>query len=119
MKYNELRLDNWVRWDGPLHKEYGRIISMSKEEVMFGCGDLATYGELKPIRLTRKLLKQIGCQHIGKDFEGTDRFDLDDLSIEIRNKKFYEFQTGKYINSLHELQNVYYHMHNKELKIKL
>ena len=119
MKYNELRLDNWVRWNGPSHKEDARIVWMTKEEVGFACGDTATYNELRPIKLSKKLLKQIGCDEIGKDFEGTDRFDLDDLTIEVRGKEFYEFQTGTYINSLHHLQNVYYHMHSKDLKINL
>ena len=119
MKHNEIRIDNWVRWNGPSHKEDARIISMSKEEVMFACGDTATYNELRPIKLTKKLLKHIGFDCFGKDWEGVDRYELHLMKIEIRGKEFYEFQTGTYLKSLHQLQNVYYSLHENDLKINL
>lgn len=119
MKYNELRLDNWVRWNGPSHVEDARITSMSKEEVCFACGDIALYSELRPIKLSKKLLEKIGFVCFGKDWEGVDRYELDNMTIEVRNRNYYEFHSGTYLKSLHQLQNIYYFLNDKDLKINL
>jgi hypothetical protein len=119
MKYNELRLDNWVRWDGPLYKEHARIICVAKEEVMFACGDTATYNELKPIRLTRKLLKQIGCDYFGKDNDGIDRYELNGFEILVSGNECYNLQSGRHFKSLHQLQNLYYQLKGEDIKITL
>jgi hypothetical protein len=119
MKYNEVRIDNWVRWNGPHHKEDARIVCIGKEEVMFVCGDTALYNELRPIKLTKKLLKQIGCDHAGKDWQGIDTFDLNGLCIEVNGKEYYEFHSGTPLQSLHQLQNLYYQLKGEDLKINL
>jgi hypothetical protein len=119
MKYNELRLDNWVRWNGPSHKEDARITWMTKEEVGFACGDTALYNELRPIKLSKKLLEKIGFKSFGKDWEGVERYELKYMMIEVRGREFYEFHTGTYLKSLHQLQNIYYFLNDDDLKINI
>jgi hypothetical protein len=119
MKYNELRLDNWVRWNGPSHKEDARITWMTKEEVGFACGDTAQYNELRPIKLSKKLLEKIGFDYIGKDFDGIDTYELKDFRIDVCGKEYSDFHSGTPIKSLHQLQNLYYQLEGVDLKINI
>lgn len=46
MKVSELRIGNWVKWNGEDHQENALIASICKEEVGFKCGD---YGLIETI----------------------------------------------------------------------
>lgn len=112
----ELMIDNYVLWND----EIACISQLHELEVCFKCGDYGFYQDLKPILLTSRLLKHIGYKqhrYIKYYFEG-HKFDLI-----FQNEKFCTLidynKMPSYINSLHELQNIYYWLNNKkQFKIK-
>lgn len=114
MKTNELRIGNWVKFNGCL-VQIRELQYMSKLDVYLDSNvNVATY---KPIPLTEEILLkcgfdkymidnlyQLGCWQVY--FEDTPIFRI--IGCSLCEVKY-----------LHQLQNIYYALTNQELEVKL
>ena len=132
MNANELRINNWVGWNGPSHYENALISAISKDEIFFKCGDSGLINEIEPILLTEKWLLRFGFKYI-------DKSDNDYITYTDSNHEYYlqldvRRKDGKYtildnsfddlrafsmvdIMYVHQLQNLYFALTGKELEI--
>lgn len=128
MKPNELRIGNWVMYDG----RYFQIDSVGSElpflkTIEFGVG-VVTYDNIQPIRLTEETLLKCGLKKQGDGFykiktkvRGTF------LEINIKTKvvvlctygDFSDVIHIKYTKYLHTLQNLVHSLSGEELNIQL
>jgi hypothetical protein len=127
MKPEELRIGNWVKYRGePVKVEQLRVncLGIANSDV------LVDYNEIEPIELTEEVLLKVGFEKDGNSYrlicDGirigyyTDKFkQVLDINVS-REKKFYKNELRSYdVKYLHQLQNEYYLLTNKELKIEL
>jgi hypothetical protein len=133
MTANELRIGNWVNWDGDDHQEIALVASICKEEVGFRCGDFGLIENIEGILLTEDWLYKFGFKNIDKG--DNDYITYTDpnhdyyLQIDVRRKD------GKYsildnsfddlrdfsmidIMYVHQLQNLYFALTGEELTFK-
>lgn len=64
MKVKELRIGNWVLWNGPIEKEEALVAMIAREEVSFECGDSGLITELEPIPITGERLLKLGFEFV-------------------------------------------------------
>ncbi len=135
MKANEIRIGNWILWKGPSHDENALVSAISKEEVIFKCGDSGLITECEPIPLTEEWLMKFGFEEEmmsynlpidlfggGKrlTFSGDYLFIIDSEKqntiptdvITLWNK---DVMKNFYV---HQLQNLYFALVGEELTIK-
>lgn len=125
MKASELRLGNWLMNQGTAE----RVHELSIERGVYFDNDLAStpFSMLKPIELTPELLDKIG---FGTDINGDMAYEVGARIWIWFNKgnvaEMDIFQDGKNISFkcghilyVHQLQNFYFALANKELDIKL
>jgi hypothetical protein len=121
MKRTELRIGNWIDWNG----ELGVISQLLELEVAFKCGESDLYKSLKPIPLTEEWLLKFG-------FKKDTKYDWE---LKVNGVLFYgmcddsqPINTGIGILNLpnsiinikhvHQLQNLYFALTGEELTIK-
>jgi len=126
MKKEELRVGNKVLYKGRKNILIDEVKEIHTASVRLCMNPLAiySYADLKPIRLTNKLLKKCG---FWRQFTGEYVF-LGDGPMEFyfHNKEFFisgsgNFDEKKYkvnIQYLHQLQNLYYMLCGTELEVK-
>jgi len=124
MNANELRINNWVGWNGPSHYENALISAISKDEIFFKCGDSGLINEIEPILLTEKWLLRFGFEKIiGK----IDIYEKDRLRIWVGSRGqslcylIEEDTTSAHyipnsIEYVHQIQNLYFALFGKELE---
>ena len=115
MKGNELRIGNWVDWNG----ENGVVSQILEHEVVFKCGEDTLISELKPIELTEEILLKCGFTEnkFSYIYEDDTR-----VSVYVNDNFFFCQIDNVVINNikfLHQLQNIYFALTNEELTIKL
>jgi phage FluMu gp28-like protein len=121
MKANELRIGNLVYWNG----EIGIISQLLEMEVAFKCGESDLYEALDPIQLTEEWLLKFGFEMINSSPINYKIYRLKDISfnvikdsnIKLYNKIVYSEQY-RHIESIHQLQNLYFALTGDELTIK-
>ena len=123
MNANELRINNWVGWNGPSHYENALVSAISKDEIFFKCGDSGLINEIEPILLTEKWLLRFGFEKIiGK----IDIYEKDRLRIWVGSRGqslcylIEEDTTSAHyipnsIEYVHQIQNLYFALFGKEL----
>lgn len=128
MKANELRIGNWVEFEG---KHY-RIDSISKtfptlDTTEFGIG-VVDWNNLKPIPLTEEWLIKFGFEDVTSEDFGVDK------RIKTFEKEFFKIYLPEYrcrlfgityvdaaflkIEFVHQLQNLYFALTGEELELK-
>ena len=124
MNANELRINNWVGWNGPSHYENALVSAISKDEIFFKCGDSGLINEIEPILLTEKWLLRFGFEKIiGK----IDIYEKDRLRIWVGSRGqslcylIEEDTTSAHyipnsIEYVHQIQNLYFALFGKELE---
>lgn len=127
MKNNELRIGNYVQHNDEIIK----VEQITKRKIGYhrngdkSCMHYLKYSEIKPIEITEDLLLENG---FGKNFYrwfSQDCFVYNDNEVILRQSFDDDswYATIVYldmfsINYIHELQNAYYVVNNKELKLK-
>ena len=121
---NELRIGNWVLWNGPDHVENAKISAISNEEVAFKCGDYGLINEIQPIPLTPEILEKCGLKNGNSEldrnvFYSTNKH-LAQFSVNISGS--FGIYVGVFIalrsvhlEYLHQLQNIYFALTGEEL----
>lgn len=139
IKLNEIRIGNWIEANGEkvliqdIHMFEGRYHVFHLPNILSsGAGAGVTLlSECKPILLTLEILEKTGYQlnhttkttSIYSSIPWEESFYLgpnDDIGIRYRKGHPYEFTHGDYniaITHLHQLQNLYADLTNKELLI--
>lgn len=116
MNFNFFRIGNIVSQPFKI----GEIEEISKRTIKIKNHNFRySYKETRPILLTEKIL--IDSKFISNPYE--DRYELDDFHIDCDKTKgqldFFESKRGFKITYIHELQNLYFLLKNKEIKIIL
>jgi len=116
MKANELRIGNWVY-------EYDALGGLFYNQVGWGIiGDLVDgLSPCEPIPITPEILEKAGFSN------ETYYYEKDEICIRIYDGKFYalamwvplESETNTLIESVHQLQNLYFALTGIELDINL
>jgi hypothetical protein len=117
MKTSELRINNWVLWKGPLHDENALVLAISKEELIFKCGDSALITECEPIQLTEEWLLKFGFENWDKN-KWVDSNSVLTISKNDDNFSCLINQRDVDILYVHQLQNLYFALTGKELTLK-
>lgn len=122
MKANELRIGNWVLWNGPSHTENALVSIISEGEIHFSCGDSGLINEIEGIPLTEKWLINLGFE---KTMSWTYSIELTgnlNLVYYLGEKgwsmwfsNYSKFSDLKYV---HQLQNLYFALIGKELTLE-
>ena len=115
IKANELRIGNWVQWNGPSHTEKALVSCISSEELVFLCGDSGLINEIEPIPLTEKWLIKFGFEKTSLHY-----FKKNNLILIVEDD-CYETYLGSImviIKHVHQLQNLYFALIWEELEIK-
>lgn len=127
MKANELRIGNFCKWNGPYFKEEAVIASLDLTEVSFKCGDYGMVSEIEPIPLTEEWLEKLGFWSKYKScnndwsyygFTINQISDEDEDGNEIPQEQIFYYQYMYDIKYVHQLQNLYFALFEKELTIK-
>jgi hypothetical protein len=109
---NELRIGNYVDFNGELAK----ISQLWDKETIFKCGDSDLYENLNAIPLTEELLLKCGFEKSGMAYVNS-MFVIDKWSD---GRFWYGHRGGSMeLKHLHQLQNLYFALINKEVEIKL
>ena len=139
MKVEELRIGNFIKYRDIIGK-VNKIFSPKKDFDAPGgicyystsshCGGVVWEEHIEPIELTEELLVKIGFEKDGNNYSlvcgdievgyYVDKF-KQALHIKVpREKRFYKNELRSYdVKYLHQLQNTYYCLTNKELEIEL
>lgn len=141
MKAKDLRIGNWVQYDGTFYQieSLTKVDAVVRREGTFDFGN-RSIEKAQPIELTEELLVKIGFELVNtkrlagyemvKELENNvyeffvfKIFDNNDTLLNIRKQKGGGFEYGEFtkrgIKYLHELQNAYYCLTNEELNIEL
>jgi hypothetical protein len=118
MTANELRIGNWVYWNGPSSKEKALIYSITKDEIIFYCGDSGLIEEIEGIPLTPKRLLKLGFiefedkTFIHDSLRYSDKFKLREDGVLVYVTSEVYITDLKYV---HQLQNLFFELTRKEL----
>lgn len=127
MKPSELRIGNWINTiEGPAQvreiTDYERLAVGTDKRVV----DLQTAG---PIPLTEEILLKAGFEKAHNDYHNTDQFRHPHFKLLLRSEEDgsytpcshgqYLYSKGERINSLHQLQNLFFALTGQELEINL
>jgi len=115
MKATELRIGNWVKWNGENHTEYALIASICNEEVGFRCGDYGSIKDIEGILINDYLLNKFGF--ISKNGSAT-LFLSNDIYWNNKTLRIDTYFTNKILFA-HQLQNIYFALTGKELEYNL
>lgn len=115
---NELRIGNWINEAGKNKKVVALMKGYVATEIIDGEPLWAGTGVYNPIILTPKILLKCGFACLDKDCDlslGPNiYFKWDKLDVKLIVDDYYL----EYYDYLHELQNVYYWLKKRELRIK-
>lgn len=117
IKYNELRIGNWVMWNGPNSQEKALVCAISMEEIYFSCGDSGLIENIEGIPITEEWLLKHGHNKDTNELIYIDRFKL----IWNDTYKFWyilDYESLGYITKveyIHEWQNAFFALNGKEL----
>ena len=119
----DLRIGNWVLWNGPDHVEKAIIASISNEEVGFKCGDYGLITELDPIILTDDILTAFNFlkHRVTKEDNQVWRRTWTEGAFDLEKIRNYYFGGSCYsvqVNQVHQLQNLYYFITKEELLLR-
>ena len=123
MNANELRINNWVGWNGPSHYENALVSAISKDEIFFKCGDSGLINEIEPIPLTEEWLLRFGFEKIiGKiDIYEKGRLRIwlgligQSLCYLIEEDTTSAHYIPNSIEYVHQIQNLYFALFGEEL----
>ena len=128
MKANELRINNLVdRVDYICNVKAIDEDGVILEPINYK-GEVSGFQELKPIKLNKKWLVKLGFKHIGKNDYAIDvSFDtqliicsgLHFIFQDVFDIKIFTTFSGRKIQYVHQLQNLYFALTGEELKIEL
>lgn len=120
MKVNELRVGNYT--------DKGMVKSFYEHGIHVGMGKCYGFCDLKPIPLTEEILLKCGFKRVPKNLYVDNLKDLRTAVTYLKGSIIWNESTRivwvgnialDNIKYLHELQNLYYAVENKELEIKL
>jgi hypothetical protein len=116
MKANELRIGNIVS----MHRYIGNYWSwtfISHEDIYsIACGNEKNYN---PIPLTEEWLLKFGAKELNAKRDVLKEFVLKTVRIEMSNSGNFYYKNSKLIlESVHQLQNLYFALTGKELTFK-
>jgi hypothetical protein len=117
MKAEELRIGNCVNYFNDGEHSLIRILDWGYAHL--NDASSIDYELLKPIPLTEEWLLKFGLNssdYITLDKEECILIDIHQNTVWIGNKKAFQYAVGVYIKHLHQLQNLYYALTQKELK---
>jgi hypothetical protein len=124
---NELRIGNWVKhlavWSYRNEDMKEHFFKFEQHDWYADCECTFSLDSIDPIPLTEEILLKCG-------FEKTNRIDFGELkecyanfsfALMIRHNSFFTdwFGGSTEIKYLHQLQNIYYFLHNEELTVEL
>ena len=112
MEARELRIGNFVDWNG----EVGIVSQLLEKDVFFKCGETDLYDALKPIPLTEEWLFRFGYFKLD-DYKTTIHFVVKGHLIWLCNDLFMCEKNGVILKYVHQLQNLYFALQQKELTI--
>jgi len=128
MKANELRIGNLLFF--PFTEEHIKILGINAHETNEGIVNSLSFKNgknlycekitaLKPIPLTEKWLSNFGYSNKNRP----NHFQKDEYTINAHifwdcNGMFIDDKNGVYVKYVHQLQNLYFALHQKELIIK-
>jgi hypothetical protein len=127
MKANELRIGNWVQYDGIPYQ----IESLTKVDAVVHSIDIFDFrnrslGNAEPIELTEDVLVKLGFEGemyefclLADDFNITVNLIENRVEISFFGNCEAELCIKYNVKYLHELQNVYYCLTNEELEVNL
>jgi len=119
---NELRIGNWVSYgDNKFKKvDFGVLIEIHQQS-------LATHNDygirIQPIPLTSEILEK--CGFIKNDIDVYSTIEINDFEIQENENVFRfsvndgEYNLGKEIKFVHQLQNLYFALTGEELNIDI
>lgn len=116
IKSNELRVGNWINYLGDNMKfnEIGLSNLFNPDNDIYGT-------DFEPIELTEEILLKCGFEKtiVNTMIKAWLNFSFY-LTIRDDGDLFYEWKGGNIqVKYLHQLQNLYFSLHNKELEIEL
>lgn len=127
MKNNELRIGNYVQHKGEIVK----VEQITKRKIGYHkYADKRTmqylkYSEIEPIEITEDLLLKKGFEKIFDRVFPQECFVYGDEEVLVRVSGYWYailavdiYNMKKHIKYIHELQNAYFVVNNKELEIK-
>lgn len=109
IKINELRFGNWLEMYNPMSGEFTKHQYNVSDNYL----DIEAY--CYPIRLTIGLLQNLGF--VTPEYMQDTVFFKDSIMIDLHNGVFKLRDFPTIIPSVHELQNLYFAIHYKELPI--
>jgi hypothetical protein len=115
MKENELRIGNWIKYEG-------NEIQLTKQKFKLSVFTLGLDELHEPIPLTEEWLIKFGLED--KEFKGTYHFVFFDEPLQIYKSygiwriMFYRINRIKDLRYVHQLQNLYFALTGTELKVK-
>lgn len=115
IKANELRIGNFVDWNG----EVGIVSQLLEKDIFFKCGETDLYDAINPIPLTKEWFNKFGYYNENRP----NHFEKDEYTIDWHifwdcNGMFIEDKNGIRIKYVHQLQNLYFALKQRELTIK-
>jgi|688.fasta_scaffold250878_3 hypothetical protein len=115
IKANELRIGNFVDWNG----EVGIVSQLWEKDIFFKCGETDLYDAINPIPLTEEWFGKFGYYNENRP----NHFIKDEMTIDEHtfwdcNGMFIEDKNGVRIRYVHQLQNLYFALKQRELTIK-
>lgn len=130
MEAKELRIGNWVIWNGPSHQERALISCLTKEEVFFSCGESALISEIEGEPITEEWLVRLGFEKMNNGKYYTKIFGIGTwLMFETKGFTYWvgvgdwndtDHQSvglGK-TQYIHQLQTLYFALTGQELELK-
>ena len=123
MDKKDLKIGNFVNWNGPMLTEFAIISSISTEEVSFRCGDYGLMEEIQPIPLTEQWLKDFGFE---KELDNSmvkgdiaifldRRFKTNLFLRDNQENKWFSFNSK--VEYVHQIQNLYFSLTGSELTL--
>lgn len=134
---NELRIGNWVIFNDNTDRE-GQVAELHKYHAYLKCSYIpdhyeikvtgcdVTYEQLNPIPLTPEILERYGFEKVGKTNEIYDininlnsilRIGINQLlNFALIKDDEYFFTLGSKVQYVHQLQNLFFSLENKELE---
>ena len=121
MKPQGLRIGNYIISSGELRQEH-TVTGMNEEFVYFGPNYSSYYKNIKPIPLTKIWIEKFGFEN-DKDYKHLWTAKpgfcvaMNDISVHYCPQQRSWITEGEEIKYVHQLQNLYFALTNKELSI--